>query len=66
MTQQSMPQWQPSGKVFLVGTMIDGMLEGAQEQDTTLLEARPALPLNCPKDPHLWASGDSAYKLVGG
>jgi len=35
------PQWQPSSKVFLVGTMIDGMLRGAQEQYTTLLEARP-------------------------
>ncbi len=34
-------QWQPSGKVFLVGTMIDGMLQGAQEQYATLLEARP-------------------------
>jgi len=38
---QSTPQWQPSSKVFLVGTMIDGMLRGAQEQYTTLLEARP-------------------------
>ncbi len=35
------PQWQPSGKVFLVGTMIDGMLENAQEQYQTLVEARP-------------------------
>ncbi len=34
-------QWQPSGKVFLVGTMIDGMLENAQEQYQTLVEARP-------------------------
>ncbi len=38
---QPTPQWQPSGKVFLVGAMIDGMLEGAQEQYATLLEARP-------------------------
>jgi len=35
------PQWQPSGKVFLVGTMIDGMLENAVEQYQTLVEARP-------------------------
>ena len=35
------PTWQPSGKVFLVGTMIDGMLENAQEQYQTLVEARP-------------------------
>jgi hypothetical protein len=38
---QSTPQWQPSGKVFLVGTMIDGMLQGAQEQYATLLDVRP-------------------------
>ncbi len=38
---QQTPIWQPSGKVFLVGTMIDGMLENAQEQYRTLLEARP-------------------------
>jgi len=38
---QQTPQWQPSGKVFLVGTMIDGMLENAQEQYQTLVEARP-------------------------
>ncbi len=38
---QPTPQWQPSGKVFLVGTMIDGMLQGAQEQYATLLEVRP-------------------------
>jgi len=35
------PQWQPSGKVFLVGTMIDGMLENAREQYATLREVRP-------------------------
>ena len=34
------PQWQPSGKVFLVGTMVDGMLRGAQEHYQTLLEVR--------------------------
>jgi len=39
--EQPTPQWQPSGKVFIIGTMIDGMLRGAQEQYTTLLEARP-------------------------
>ncbi len=33
--------WQPTSKVFLIGTMIDGMPEGAQEQYATLLEARP-------------------------
>ena len=38
---QPPPQWQPSGNVFLVGTTIDGMLAGAQEQYTTLLEVRP-------------------------
>ena len=38
---QPVPTWQPSGKVFLVGTMIDGMLENAQEQYRTLVEARP-------------------------
>jgi len=37
---QQTPQWQPSGRVFLVGTMIDGMLENAQEQYQTLVEAR--------------------------
>jgi len=41
MAEQATPQWQPSGKVFLVGTMIDGMLENAREQYATLLEARP-------------------------
>jgi len=39
---QSTPQWQPSSKVFTVGTMIDGLLRGVQEQYTTLLEARPS------------------------
>jgi hypothetical protein len=38
---QPVPTWQPSGKVFLVGTMIDGMLENAREQYATLLQARP-------------------------
>jgi len=38
---QPMPQWQPNGKVFVIGTMIDRMLEGAQEQYAMLLEARP-------------------------
>jgi hypothetical protein len=38
---QPTPQWQPSGKIFLVGTMIDGMRQGAQEQYATLLEVRP-------------------------
>ncbi|MDQ2830003.1 MAG: hypothetical protein M3Y74_13260 [Chloroflexota bacterium] len=42
---QQTPIWQPSGKVFLVGTMIDGMLENAQEQYRTLLEARPKPPV---------------------
>jgi len=41
MAEQLTPTWQPSGKVFLVGTMIDGMLENAREQYQTLLEARP-------------------------
>jgi len=41
MAERPTPTWQPSGKVFLVGTMIDGMLENAQEQYRTLLEARP-------------------------
>ncbi len=41
MPAQPTPQWQASSKVFLVGTMIDGMLEGAREQYVTLLEARP-------------------------
>ncbi len=41
MAAQPTPQWQPSGKVFLVGTMIDGMLENAREQYATLLEAWP-------------------------
>jgi len=35
------PQWQASSRVFITGTMIDGMLEGAREQYATLLEARP-------------------------
>ncbi len=41
MSAQPTPQWQPVSKVFLIGTMIDGMLEGAREQYATLLEARP-------------------------
>ncbi len=41
MPEHTTPQWQPSSKVFFVGTMIDGMLRGAQEQYQTLLEARP-------------------------
>jgi len=40
MTEQQTPTWQPSGKVFLVGTMIDGMLENARDQYATLQEAR--------------------------
>ncbi len=35
------PQWQASSRVFITGTMIDGMLESAREQYATLLEARP-------------------------
>ena len=38
---QPEPQWQASSRVFITGTMIDGMLEGAREQYATLLEARP-------------------------
>jgi len=38
--QQPTPQWQSSGKVFVVGTMIDGMLESAAQQTATLQEAR--------------------------
>ncbi len=41
MPAQPTPQWQPTSKVFLIGTMIDGMLEGAREQYATLLEAKP-------------------------
>ncbi len=41
MPEHTTPQWQPSSEIFLVGTMIDGMLRGAQEQYQTLLEARP-------------------------
>ncbi len=41
MAERPTPTWQPSGKVFLVGTMIDGMLENAREQYATLREARP-------------------------
>jgi len=41
MPEHTTPQWQPSSEIFLVGTMIDGMLQGAQEQYQTLLEARP-------------------------
>ncbi len=40
MVQQPTPQWQSSGKVFVVGTMIDGMLESAAQQTATLQEAR--------------------------
>lgn len=39
MSGQPPPQWQPISKVFLVGTMVDGMLELAQEQYTLLQEA---------------------------
>ncbi len=38
---QPEPQWQPISKVFLSGTMIDGMLQGAREQYATLREGRP-------------------------
>ncbi len=41
MPEHPEPQWQSSSKVFLVGTMIDGMLDGAREQYATLQEARP-------------------------
>jgi len=39
--EQPTPQWQPSSKVFTIGTLIDRMLRGTQEQYQTLLEARP-------------------------
>jgi len=38
---QPTPQWQASSRVFILGSMIDGMLTGAQEQHATLLEVRP-------------------------
>jgi len=41
MPAHTTPQWQPISEIFLVGTMIDGMLRGAEEQYQTLLEARP-------------------------
>jgi len=41
MPEQPTPQWQASSKVFLIGTMIDGMREGTQEQYATLLKVRP-------------------------
>jgi cysteine sulfinate desulfinase/cysteine desulfurase-like protein len=47
---QQTPQWQPSGKVFLVGTRIEGMLENAQEQYQTLVEARPKPPVRVSRD----------------
>jgi len=39
-SEQPTPQLQPISKIFLTGTLIDGMLRGAQEQYETLLEAR--------------------------
>jgi len=38
------PQGQPRNKVVRGGTMSDGMRRDAQEQYTTLLEARPTPP----------------------
>ncbi len=41
MPEHPEPQWQASSRVFISGTMIDGMLASAREQYATLLEARP-------------------------
>jgi len=38
--QEPLPEWQPSGKIFLVGTMIDGMLELAAQQAALVQEVR--------------------------
>jgi hypothetical protein len=40
MAEKPTPNWQPLSKLPLIMPMIDGMLEGAQEQYQTLLEAR--------------------------
>ncbi len=40
MPGQPPPQWQPISKIFTFGTMVDGMLENAQEQYALLLAAR--------------------------
>ena len=41
MTQQPTPTWQPITQLPLIGSLIDGMLESAEEQDRTLEQARP-------------------------
>lgn len=38
--KQKSPQWQPIGKLSLIASMIDGMLESANEQYANLQEAR--------------------------
>ncbi len=35
------PQWQPIGKLPVIAYAIDGMLESAEEQYSTLEDARP-------------------------
>lgn len=40
MTQKQEPHWNPISRLPLIATAIDGMLELAQEQHSTLLQAR--------------------------
>ena len=35
------PNWQPIGRLPLIGSMIDGMLQDAEEHYQTLLQASP-------------------------
>lgn len=41
MTQQLTPHWQPIAQLPLSASLIDGMLESAEQQHQTLLEAQP-------------------------
>ncbi len=41
MTHQPPPNWQPITQLPLIATVIDGMLEAAEEQAQTLQQARP-------------------------
>jgi len=40
-TEQTTPQWQPIGRLSLIASHIDGMLEAAEEQYEALQLARP-------------------------
>ena len=41
MTQHPQPNWQPITQLLLIASLIDGMLESAEEQYQALQQARP-------------------------